>query len=807
MHKKLIALALFACTACSPAAPETEPIEKGLVLQEFTASFDPDTRTSLSGTHVLWDASGESIDIINQNGSIYTASQTAVSSDRRKANFSGQAPESGNLYAVYPSGVCTEYDEGQMEIHIPTVQTAVAGGFATRTSPTVAIINPGETLYMRNICSMVGFKVSNSNIKSVALAATEADGGAMTGTGFMEFETDVPSCYSDSSVGTGHVELHGGLEPGVQYWALVYPGTYTNIKVVFTDADGRTATFTKDGTLVLERNKGRSISEFTITDSDWDDSGSGESTDFTLVTDASSLQAGDELLIVYTDKSKALGPLSSNGNYREPVDVSISGNTIASAGSATILTLEAGNSGGTWSFKDGENYLANVSGSNNYLVNSTSKNGNSSWTISIGSNGLATIKAQAGERVYLSYNDSQPRFACYKDTNQKAVSIYKRGGSGSGIGSGDPVVTTLAASGVGMADATLNASFSGIPLNPDPVAAFFRWGTSASALVNEAYDTNTLLNTSHGSFSASLTGLEESTTYYYQAVITLHDGTDVEGAVMSFTTRSPQQSSGLGYLDCYEIPAVDVSGNMVSGNEKYGDKWYKYYTTNSRRAVATHTFKYNNKVLRNYTVMLDADKKSPVWCATAFNSGTWPDKNVGRKGSWTSDPAFPESWQQENGTGSYGKGHFIASNYRQTTLEQNKQTFYLSNQAAQWQTSFNDGVWNQLETKVVNQVPSGSDTLYVVVGVLFEGTTKIQDDIYIPSHFYKCIMRCFFNSYGVMTYAEGCAYLFENKAFSGSYTSYKTTINAIEERAGLDFFHNVPNDLEEAAENAMGSPI
>ena len=138
----------------------------------------------------------------------------------------------------------------------------------------------------------------------------------------------------------------------------------------------------------------------------------------------------------------------------------------------------------------------------------------------------------------------------------------------------------------------------------------------------------------------------------------------------------------------------------------------------------------------------------------------------------------------------------------------NKQTFYLSNQAAQYQTRFNDGIWNTLEQKVAATAPSGRDTLYVVVGVLFEGNTTVTSGIYIPSHFYKCLMKCSFNANGVMTAATGCAYLFENKEYSGSnYNSYKTTIDAVEERAGFDFFHNVPDELEAAAESTAGSPI
>ena len=151
----------------------------------------------------------------------------------------------------------------------------------------------------------------------------------------------------------------------------------------------------------------------------------GGSGSFTLVTDASTLAVGDEVLIVYTKGAKALGALSSNSNYREPTSVTITNNVIADAGSATVLTLETGKSSGTWAFKDGNYYLSSA-GSGNYLKNNSSNsNNNASWTVTI-ADGLATIKAQAGSSTYLSYNVSDPRFSCYSNTNQEQVSIYRR---------------------------------------------------------------------------------------------------------------------------------------------------------------------------------------------------------------------------------------------------------------------------------------------------------------------------------------------------------------------------------------------
>jgi hypothetical protein len=165
--------------------------------------------------------------------------------------------------------------------------------------------------------------------------------------------------------------------------------------------------------------------------------------DFTLVTDASTLQTGDEVLIVYTAGSKALGSLSDNGNFRNPVDVTISGNAISSPGDATILTLAAGSTEGTWAFRDGSNYLASAS-SGNYLKNSSSLTSNASWTISITGSGEATIQAQAGNSTYLRYNANNNglRFACYSASNsQSAVSLYRRSSGGGTVSTADPMLS------------------------------------------------------------------------------------------------------------------------------------------------------------------------------------------------------------------------------------------------------------------------------------------------------------------------------------------------------------------------------
>ncbi len=303
-----------------------------------------------------------------------------------------------------------------------------------------------------------------------------------------------------------------------------------------------------------------------------------------------------------------------------------------------------------------------------------------------------------------------------------------------------------------------------------------------------------------------VSSLSAETTYYYQAYVREWnaDANDYEyryGSIRSFTTLTAGQLPASGYLNGYEIPAMAWTGVGSSGSETYGStKWYSYETTSATQKAATHTYSYGGKTYRNYTTCMDKTKKAPLWCAFVMHKGAYPDKSVGRIGNWHQDPAFASDWQQESSGSGYSRGHFVASNYRQTTSDADKQTFYNTNQALQWQTGFNDGVWNTLENNVVSHAPTGRDTLYVVVGTLYRNSTTVGG-VPVPSHFYKLLMKCSFSTTGAMTGASGCAYLFTNESHTGdNYWDFVTTINAIEQETGIDYFANVPDQFEETAE-------
>ena len=153
---------------------------------------------------------------------------------------------------------------------------------------------------------------------------------------------------------------------------------------------------------------------------------------WTKVTDASTLQAGDKVVIVAKDYNYAIGKEQTNNN-RSQVAVTKSGNDVSWTSGVQEIELQAGTKAGTFAFyvegstnKATKGYLYAASSSSNYLRTQTTNNDNGSWTISIAADGTATVKAQGTyTRNVMQYNQSSGLFACYSSASQKAICIYK----------------------------------------------------------------------------------------------------------------------------------------------------------------------------------------------------------------------------------------------------------------------------------------------------------------------------------------------------------------------------------------------
>lgn len=152
---------------------------------------------------------------------------------------------------------------------------------------------------------------------------------------------------------------------------------------------------------------------------------------YALVTDASTLAAGDKILIAYVENNTPLVmSTTQNSNNRSATnDVTLnSDGTLTPGTEAQVITLEKDDNDFLFNVETG--YLYASSNSANQLKTHATKE-NSSATVSISGNGNATIEFQGGyshNSLRYNPNNGNPIFSCYAPSNETMAlpQIYRK---------------------------------------------------------------------------------------------------------------------------------------------------------------------------------------------------------------------------------------------------------------------------------------------------------------------------------------------------------------------------------------------
>lgn len=217
----------------------------------------------------------------------------------------------------------------------------------------------------------------------------------------------------------------------------------------------------------------------------------------------------------------------------------------------------------------------------------------------------------------------------------------------------------------------------------------------------------------------------------------------------------------------------------------------------------------------NFCVEWDCLKKSQRWtCYQMYdgNSGSSWNRSYWTSTEWGGDPFQPDpeldasvrtELSDYRGSG-YTRGHIIPSADRLNSKEANEQTYYLSNIQPQ-SYYFNGGIWLDMENKVRNwNKPSFRQTLYVCKGGTIDNERQIKErttsGLIVPKYFYMAILCKDKND----NY-KAIAFWVEHtsKDLTGdSLTKYTVTIDELEQNTGIDFFCNLPDDIEDKVEKS-----
>ena len=241
-----------------------------------------------------------------------------------------------------------------------------------------------------------------------------------------------------------------------------------------------------------------------------------------------------------------------------------------------------------------------------------------------------------------------------------------------------------------------------------------------------------------------------------------------------------------------------------------------------RSIVIIHTT--NDAYGINYSVEWDCDKQSQRWSCYQLHAGNRGGSNSRVVDGYLFDEDLPnhDANYVTNEAGQaidpfwssgYDHGHICPNADRKYSREANRQTFFLTNMQPQW-NNFNAGLWLDMENKLTKTwwPSTNGDTLFVVKG----GTIDAEDNIIeyicnrqrsatprrgfipVPRYFFMALLRKQKSGYKALAFwAEHQNVKLENEPLG----KYVINIRELERRTGIDFFCNLPDDIEQDVEN------
>lgn len=144
----------------------------------------------------------------------------------------------------------------------------------------------------------------------------------------------------------------------------------------------------------------------------------------------------------------------------------------------------------------------------------------------------------------------------------------------------------------------------------------------------------------------------------------------------------------------------------------------------------------------------------------------------------------------------YDRGHLCPAADKKYSKEAFNETFYTSNISPQ-RHSFNAGIWLRLEEKS-RYWAKKYDKIYIVTGGILDDNLKTigRDKVSIPTEFYKIILDY------TAPEIKAIAFLIPHKKSKKPLYDFVISIDALEAKTGIDFFPELPNEIEDKLESS-----
>ena len=218
-----------------------------------------------------------------------------------------------------------------------------------------------------------------------------------------------------------------------------------------------------------------------------------------------------------------------------------------------------------------------------------------------------------------------------------------------------------------------------------------------------------------------------------------------------------------------------------------------------------------------FVLSYNSETATPNWVSWHL-SNIWIG-DADRQDNFRADAEVPDAWYRVSGSdysgSGFDRGHLCPSGDRTHSIEDNSSTFVMSNIIPQSPDN-NRGPWVDLENYCRDLVFSNNQEMYIIAGIYGKGGQGSNGNrqsidsrrITVPKGVWKVVLVLEKGERDLFRVHENTRIIavdMPNKQGirSKDWQEYRTTVDEIEEKTGLDLLSNLPADLQETLESQL----
>ena len=198
-----------------------------------------------------------------------------------------------------------------------------------------------------------------------------------------------------------------------------------------------------------------------------------------------------------------------------------------------------------------------------------------------------------------------------------------------------------------------------------------------------------------------------------------------------------------------------------------------------------------------YTTSYNADTRTPNWVAwhLTANHTNGPAKRKGIIFQADEDIPVPRVDTYDYMRSGYDRGHMCPAGDNHWSQKAMEQSFLMTNICPQV-PALNSGLWNTIEKQCRTWAHEYGD-VYIVCGPIYfnqKHQTIGKNKIQVPEAFFKVVLR-------LKDEPKAIGFICRNASAKGrKKTDYVNSVDEVERITGMDFFSQLPDDIEQQIE-------